>query len=42
MINKDTLGFVTNPYPYLPKPVVMGMVFWSRGAGWPQKPQGYL
>jgi len=41
MINKETL---TNPYPYLPKPVPMvtGMGFlWGRGPAWPQKPQGY-
>jgi len=29
VINKETLGFVTNPYPYLPKPIPMvtGMGF---------------
>ena len=28
MINEETLGFFTNPYPYLPKPVPV-----TRGAG---------
>src|ERR1700735_2599382 len=28
MINEETLGFFTNPYPYLPKPIPV-----TRGAG---------
>ena len=43
MINEGTLGFFTNVYLYLPKPVLVtrGVGFWGWGMGWPKKPQGY-
>jgi len=33
MINEETLGFVTNPYPYLPKPAPVVMVTGFLGVG---------